>query len=71
MKVENVKKYIPKELQKHIVGKIDIWKNDGEHYYCIDIGFDILDKNGEQISFVAHGIDELKWACKQILNRLQ
>lgn len=57
-------KYIPKALHKNIVGNIDIWKNYGEQYYCIDVEFKFED--GSEASFVAHGVQELKWACKQV-----
>lgn len=62
----NALKYIPKKLHNRIVGGIDTWKNYGEHYYCIDVGFKFED--GTEATFVAHGVDELKWACKQVLN---
>lgn len=67
MKNQHLLKYIPKELHKHILGDIDVWKNDGEHYNCISVCFDLLDNDGEQTGFVAHGIVELKWACKEVV----
>ena len=64
---EKIMKYIPKELHEHIVW-CSKWKDTYANYTCYDVGFDesYNDDNGEQTSFIAHGIKEMQWCCKVI-----
>lgn len=65
---ESVLKYIPKILCSHVVacGK---WKDTYASYTCYDVIFDesFNDEHGENTSFIAHGINELRWACKKVM----
>jgi hypothetical protein len=65
---ESVLKYIPKTLQAHVIacGK---WKDTCANYTCYDVLLDDTynDEHGDNTSFIAHNVAELKWACKKIL----
>lgn len=65
---KSVLKYIPKSLHPYIVacGK---WKDTYANYTCYEVIFDenFNDEYGEGTMFIAHNVEELRWACKQVI----
>lgn len=68
MKVNaSVIKYIPKKYHNDLV-YADKFKDTYASYTCYEIMLNdkYNDKDGEPTSFIANGIEELKWAFKKI-----